>query len=86
MPRQMSLLLIAQNDILLPVQADNGLQKLESISAQAQLIAEAVAAFNENNGELMRLPPLVSRVSHFSSWLIGRPKLVPTSPRPCLAS
>ena len=59
-----------QNDILLLVQADNRLQKLEPISVQAQLIAEAVAAFNENNAqtELMGLPPLVSRVSHFLSW------------------
>ena len=36
----------SQNDILLLVQAENRLQKLEPISAQAQLIAKAVAAFN----------------------------------------
>ena len=49
----------SQNDILFLVQADNSLPKLEPISAQAQLIAEAVAAFNENNAqrELMGLPP-----------------------------
>jgi len=54
----------SQNDILLLVQAGKRLQQLEPISAQAQLVAEAVAAF-------VGLPPLVSKVSHFLSWLIG---------------
>jgi len=63
----------SQNDILLLVQEDKRLQQLEPVSARAQLVAEAVAAFNENNAqrEAMGLPPLVSKVSHFFSWLIG---------------
>jgi hypothetical protein len=61
----------SQNDILLLVQEDKRLQQLESFNARAQLVAEAVAAFNENNAqrEAMGLPPLASKVSHFSSWL-----------------
>ena len=63
----------SQNDILLLVHEDKRLQQLEPVNARAQLVAEAVAAFNENNAqrEAMGLPPLVSKVSHFLSWLIG---------------
>ena len=64
----------SQNDILLLVQKDKRLQQLEPVSARAQLVADAVAAFNGNNAqrETMRLPPLVSKVSHyFLSWSIG---------------
>ena len=63
----------SQNDILLLVQEDKRLQQLEPVNARAQLVAEAVAAFNENNAqrEAMGLPPLVSKVSHLLSWLIG---------------
>jgi hypothetical protein len=59
----------SQNDILLLVQAERRLQQLEPLSARAQLVAEAVAAFNENNAQrqVMGLPPLVSKVSHFLS-------------------
>ena len=62
----------SQNDILL-VQEDKRLQQLEPVNARAQLVAGAVAAFNENNAqrEAMGLPPLVSKVNHFLSWLIG---------------
>ncbi|KAI0306081.1 hypothetical protein B0F90DRAFT_1695882 [Multifurca ochricompacta] len=54
----------SQNDILLLVQKDKRLQQLEPVNARAQLVAEAVAAFNENNAqrESMGLPPLVSKV------------------------
>ncbi|KIK01024.1 hypothetical protein K443DRAFT_678803 [Laccaria amethystina LaAM-08-1] len=60
----------SQNDILLLVQED---KRSEPISARAQLVAEAVAAFNKNNArrEAMGLSPLVSKVSYFLSWLIG---------------
>ena len=63
----------SQNDILLLVQENKRLQQLEPVNARAQLVAGAVAAFNENNAqrEAMALPPLVSKVSHFLSWLIG---------------
>ena len=63
----------SQNDILLLVQKEKRLQQLEPVNAQAQLVAEAVAAFNENNAqrEAIGLSPLVSKVSHFLSWLIG---------------
>ena len=63
----------SQNDILLLVQEDKRLQQLEPISVRAQLVAEAVAAFNENNAQrkAIGLPPLVSKVSDFLSWLIG---------------
>ena len=63
----------SQNDILLLVQKEKRLQQLEPVNAQAQLVAEAVAAFNENNAqrEAIGLPPLVSKVSHFLSWSIG---------------
>ncbi|KAI9507563.1 hypothetical protein F5148DRAFT_981239 [Russula earlei] len=59
----------SQNDILLLVQEDRRLQQLEPAHARAQLVAEAVAAFNENNAqrEAMGLPPLISKVSHFLS-------------------
>ena len=63
----------SQNNILLFVQKEKKLQQLEPVNAQAQLVAEAVAAFNENNAqrEAIGLSPLVSKVSHFLSWLIG---------------
>ena len=61
----------SQNNILLLVQVDKRLQQLEPVTARAHLVAEAVAAFNENNAqrEAMGLPPLASKVSQ--SWLIG---------------
>ena len=57
----------AQNDILLLVQED---KRLEPISARAQLVAEAVAGFNENNAnrEAVGLPPLVEKVGY--SWFV----------------
>ncbi|KAK0209420.1 hypothetical protein IW262DRAFT_1417879 [Armillaria fumosa] len=42
----------SQNDILLLVQAENRLEHEEPVNARAQLVAEAVAAFNENNAQL----------------------------------
>ncbi|EDR10521.1 uncharacterized protein LACBIDRAFT_317009 [Laccaria bicolor S238N-H82] len=62
----------SRNDILLVVQVDNRLQKSEPISARAQLVAKAVAAFNENNAqrEAMGLPPMASKV--MPGWHIAR--------------
>ncbi|KAK0212048.1 hypothetical protein IW262DRAFT_1450509 [Armillaria fumosa] len=56
----------SQNDILLLVQADNRLEHGEPVNARAQLVAEAVAPFNENNAqrEASGLPPLAEKVSH----------------------
>ncbi|KAK0209726.1 hypothetical protein IW262DRAFT_1281228 [Armillaria fumosa] len=54
-----------QNDILL-VQAEDRLEHEERANARARLVAEAVAAFNENNAqrEAIGLPPLAEKVSH----------------------
>jgi len=54
----------SQNDILLLVQADKRLELVEPVNAQAQLVAEAVAAFNENNAqrETAGLPPMAEKV------------------------
>jgi hypothetical protein len=61
----------SQNNILLLVQADKRLEHGEPVNAQAQLVAEAVAAFNENNAqrEVIGHPSLVEKVSHFMSLL-----------------
>jgi hypothetical protein len=61
----------SQNDILLLVQEDKRLEHWVPINARAQLVAEAVAAFNENNfqREAVGLPPLTEKVSHFVSLL-----------------
>lgn len=61
----------SQNDILLLVQEDKRLEHWESINARAQLVAEAVAAYNENNArsEAAGLPPMAEKVSHFVSLL-----------------
>lgn len=55
-----------RNDILLLVQEDKRLEHGESFNRRAQLVAEAVAAFNENNlsREELRLPPLAAKVRH----------------------
>ena len=45
----------SQNDILLLVQKEKRLQQLEPVNAQAQLVAEAVAAFNEKDRKSTRL-------------------------------
>ncbi|KAF9487956.1 hypothetical protein BDN71DRAFT_1403984 [Pleurotus eryngii] len=54
----------SQNDILLLVQEEKRLMKLEPFRAQAQLVAETVAAFNENNAQRQpaELPPLDEKV------------------------
>ncbi|KIJ10544.1 hypothetical protein PAXINDRAFT_85890, partial [Paxillus involutus ATCC 200175] len=54
---------LSQNDTLLLVQKD---KKLKPLNARAQLVAEAVAAFNENNAhrEAAGLPPMAEKVSH----------------------
>jgi hypothetical protein len=61
----------SQNDILLLVQEDKRLERGEPVNAQAQLVAEAIGAFNENNAhrEAAGLAPLVEKVSHFASLL-----------------
>lgn len=53
-----------QNDILLLVQEDKRLEDSEPFDARAQLVAEALAAFTENNAhrESMGLTPLHSKV------------------------
>ncbi len=58
-----------QNDILLVVQKDKRLELVDPVNARAQLVAEAVAAFNENNAqrESVGLPPLTKRASRFVS-------------------
>ena len=55
----------SQNDILLVVQEDRMLESGEPVGARAQLVAEAVAAFEENNAhrEAIGLPPLEERVN-----------------------
>ncbi|KIL00814.1 hypothetical protein PAXRUDRAFT_790167 [Paxillus rubicundulus Ve08.2h10] len=49
----------SQNDIILLVQEDKRLELWEPLNARAQLVAGAVAAFNENNAhrEAAGLPP-----------------------------
>jgi hypothetical protein len=61
----------SQNDIPLLVQEDKRLEHGDPVNARAQLVAEAVGAFNENNAqrEAVGLPPLVEKVSHFASLL-----------------
>ncbi|KIL58213.1 hypothetical protein M378DRAFT_86805 [Amanita muscaria Koide BX008] len=61
----------SQNNILLLVQEDKRLEHGEPINAQAQLVAEAVAAFNKNNAQraMLGLPPIAEKVSHFVSLL-----------------
>jgi hypothetical protein len=56
----------SQNDVLLLVQAEKRLEHGEPINARAQLVAEAVAAFNKINMEREAIgqPPLVEKVSH----------------------
>ncbi|TFK23489.1 hypothetical protein FA15DRAFT_462456 [Coprinopsis marcescibilis] len=53
-----------QNDILLLVQEEKRLEDREPLDARAQLVAEALAAFTENNNsrESSGLPPLESKV------------------------
>lgn len=55
-------------DILLIVQVNN---ELEDVDRHAQLIAEAVAAFNESNvqRELVGHPPLEGKVNRFVNSL-----------------
>lgn len=52
-------------NILLVVQEDKRLEQVEPTNARAQLVAEAVAAFNENNinREAVGQPPLKDKVS-----------------------
>lgn len=50
----------SQNNILLLVQADKRLMNLEPVNAQAQLVAEAVATFNENNAQRRLREPVES--------------------------
>jgi len=59
----------SQNDILLLVQQDKRLEHGEPASAHARLVAEAVAAFNENNAERVAigLPPMAEKESHLLS-------------------
>ena len=57
-----------QNDIILLVQEDKRVEGGENLDARAQLVAEAIAAFTENNmnRELADLPPLAEKVCNFS--------------------
>lgn len=59
------------DDILLLVQKHKGLEDVEPISAEAQLVAGAVAAVNENNvnREAFRLPPSEEKVGNFVRFL-----------------
>lgn len=59
-------------DILLLVQKVERLDHGEFSNARAQLVAESVAAFNENNiqREMIELPPLAEEVSQFASSLV----------------
>ena len=62
----------SQNDtILLIVQKDRGLEHWVPDIARAQLIVEAVAAFNQNNAQRDEAarPPLAEKVSHFVNLL-----------------
>ena len=60
-----------QNEILLLVQEDKRLGCRNPSKAQARLVAEAVAAFDENNlhRDAIRLPRMTEKVSHFVSLL-----------------
>ncbi|TFY65951.1 hypothetical protein EVG20_g5134 [Dentipellis fragilis] len=53
-----------QNDILLLVQEDKRLEDREPLDARAQLVADALAAFTDNNAsrQSFDLPPLESKV------------------------
>lgn len=55
----------SQNDIILLVQEDKRIEDREPTDAQAQLVAEAIAAFAENNGNRRsaELDPLSQKVS-----------------------
>ncbi|KAF9517591.1 hypothetical protein BS47DRAFT_510323 [Hydnum rufescens UP504] len=57
----------SQNDILLLVQKDKRLELIEPVNARAQLVAEAVAAFNTNNvqREVAGLPSLAEKANLF---------------------
>jgi hypothetical protein len=63
----------AQNDILLLVQEDKRLEHGEPTNARAQLVAEGVAGFNENNSnrEAVGLSPLAEKVVYFLSFFLG---------------
>jgi hypothetical protein len=56
-----------RKDFLFVVQEDKSLEPMESSCAPAQLVAEAVAAFNGNNSQrdAFGLPPLAEKVSRF---------------------
>ncbi|KAI9458774.1 hypothetical protein F5148DRAFT_1287320 [Russula earlei] len=57
----------SRNDVLLVVQEDRRLENREPVNARAQLVAEAVAAFNENNiqRDAVGLPPFVEKARDF---------------------
>ncbi|KAF8329841.1 uncharacterized protein EI90DRAFT_3145889 [Cantharellus anzutake] len=57
-----------QNDILLLVQEDKMLALRKPVNARAQLVAAAIAAFNENNAQrgAIGFPPLAEKSIHFS--------------------
>ena len=59
------------NDIILLVQKNKRLAPTMPIHAPAQLVAEAVVAFNKNNlqREAAENPPLAQEVGHFVSSL-----------------
>jgi hypothetical protein len=64
--------LVDRNDIFLfVVQEDKRLENVEPINAGAQLVAEAVAAFNENNRQRKAagLPPWEKNVSSFCKFV-----------------
>ncbi|KXN87219.1 hypothetical protein AN958_08609 [Leucoagaricus sp. SymC.cos] len=56
----------SQNDIIFLIQEDKKWSLREPINMRAQLVAEAIAAFNENNvnRETIGLPPLAEKISH----------------------
>jgi hypothetical protein len=62
---------VAQDCCLLLVQEDKRLGDREPINAHAQLVAEAVAAFNWSNAqrEAAGHPPLADRVSHLNHFM-----------------
>ncbi|KAF9054846.1 hypothetical protein BJ165DRAFT_1338197 [Panaeolus papilionaceus] len=57
---------LQKDDILLLVQEDKRLEDRKPVDAHAQLVAQALAAFTENNAnrQSMGLPPLDSKVNH----------------------
>jgi len=59
----------SQNEVILLVQEAKRLEPNGPINAQAQLVAEAVAAFNENNAQRIPpgLPPLTEKACRFVS-------------------